>query len=340
MAKIRAAIVGLGYWGPNLARNLQISEEFELVALCDAAEGRLAKVGQNFPWAARFTDFSAMLSQAQPELVVVATPVGSHHGLATQALQAGAHVLCEKPLAATVEEAASLIETATRCNRQLFVDHTFVYTGAVRKVRELYSSGRLGQLFYVDSVRVNLGLFQPDVDVIWDLAPHDLSIFGYVLGRRALSVQARGSSHNPRGFADVAHVSVEYEDGLTAHMHLSWLSPVKIRRMIWPGTQSSLIYDDIEPSEKIKIYDHGVNFDVADLETRKQVQVSYRRGDVWVPALDSQEALAVELREVATAIRGGAAPAGTHEQGFQVIRILDAMSRSLRQGGQSVAVGG
>jgi predicted dehydrogenase len=338
MNRIRAAVVGLGYWGPNLARNLQVSDDYELVGLCDQVPGRLSKVGENYPWAKRFASLPEMLKETKPEVVVIATPVASHHASVKTALEAGCNVLCEKPLASTVAQAAEIVEMAARLNLRLFVDHTFTYTGAVRSIRDLYNSRKLGDLFYVDSVRVNLGLFQPDVDVIWDLAPHDLSILHYVINRKVLSVRAHGSSHNPRHLADVAYVSVEYEGGLEAHMHLSWLSPVKVRRMIFSGTGSSAIYDDLEPSEKVKVYDHGVSFEVADVEARKQVLVNYRRGDMRAPAVDNKEALGVEIREIAQALRAGALPPAMGEDGLAVVRILEATSKSLATDGTRVTL--
>jgi len=338
MKRITAAVVGLGYWGPNLARNFQVSDDYRLVGLCDPIPARLAKVGENYPWAKRFSSVPELLESEQPDLVAIATPVASHHGLAKLALEAGSHVLCEKPLAATVAEATDLLQTAARMQRHLFVDHTFTYTSAVRKLRELFNSHRLGDLFYVDSVRINLGLFQPDIDVIWDLAPHDVSIVDYVVGCRVRHVSAVGSSHNPRGIADVAYLSLEYDNGLMAHLHLSWLSPVKVRRMIFSGTSSSAIYDDLEPSEKIKVYDHGVDFEVSDLETRQQVLVNYRRGDMHAPALDNKEALAVQMREVAAALRGGPVPTAAAEDGLEVVRVLDVASRSLAAGGTRLEV--
>jgi predicted dehydrogenase len=271
-------------------------------------------------------------------MVAVCTPVASHAALVTQALESGAHVLCEKPLAATVAEATQIVELAKKKERRLFVDHTFQYTGAVRAIRDMYAKGTLGELFYVDSVRINLGLFQPDVDVIWDLAPHDLSILNFVIGKKPISVQATGSSHNPRGFADVAYLDVRYSDNVTAHLHLSWLSPVKVRRMIFSGTKSSIIYDDLEMSEKIKIYDHGVTFDVSDIETRKQVLVNYRRGEMRAPALDNKEALGVELKELAAAVRGNNAPVATGDEGLEVVRILEAAQASLKKDGARIAL--
>jgi len=336
MNKIRAAVVGLGYWGPNLARNLQAAGDYELCALCDQVPARLERTLQSYPWAKSYTDFKTMLDNEKPELVAVATPVAHHYSLARLALEAGCHVLLEKPMTATIEESEALIELANKKGVKLFVDHTFTYTSAIRRIKELYATGKLGELLYVDSVRINLGLFQPDVDVVWDLAPHDLSILDFVLGVQPVSVQGRGSCHNPRGFADVAHVSIEYPNGLSAHLHLSWLSPVKVRKMIFPGTTASLIYDELEQSEKVKVYNHGFSFESADTETRQHVQVTYRRGDMWAPAVDASEALKVELAEIAACLRGGPTPPGTAEAGYSVVRTLSAISRSLKADGARV----
>ena len=307
--------------------------------LCDANPARLTKVGENYPWAQRFSSIDDLLKNVQSDLIAIATPVASHHGLVKTALQAGCHVLCEKPLASNLAEANDLVDTAARTARRLFVDHSFIYTGAVRALRELYKSQTLGDLYYVDSVRINLGLFQPDVDVIWDLAPHDVSIIDYIVGSRVRRVSAVGSSHNPRGTADVSYLTLEYENGLVSHLHLSWLSPVKMRRMIFAGTKSSAIYDDLEPSEKVKIYDHGVDFEVSDLEVRKQVLVNYRRGDMRAPALDNKEALATEMREIAAALRGGSVVPATGNEGLQGVRVLDAATRSFASGGAPIELG-
>jgi len=337
MSQIKAAVVGLGYWGPNLARNLQASRAFDLVGLCDTDPKRLARIGELYPWARAHTSLSSLLADP-PELVVIATPVRSHYELALAALEAGCHVLCEKPLASTAAEAAVLIDTAARRGLKLFVDHTFPFTGSVREIRRQYAAGVLGELFYIDSVRINLGLFQPDVDVIWDLAPHDLSIVQYVVGSPIKTVHVTASTHNPRGLVDVAYLHLEMESQISAHVHLSWLSPVKVRRMIFSGTKSSLIYDDIEPTEKIKIYDHGVSFDVTDVEARKQVLVNYRRGEMRAPAIDNSEALAAELVEIAAALRGQPSTAATGEDGLAIVKVLEASGRSLATGSSRVAI--
>ena len=336
MSKIKSAVIGLGYWGPNLARNFQASGDFELVGLCDWEAKRLERVGAGYPMAQTFTDLSELLSKARPELVAIATPVATHYSLVKASLEAGCHVLCEKPLAATAKEAEELVELAAKKGRSLFVDHTFTYTGSVRTIRDLYRAGGLGDLFYVDSVRINLGLFQPDVDVFWDLAPHDLSILNYVIGQKVVSVRAVGTCHNPRNFSDVGYLDLTYASGLTAHLHLSWLSPVKVRRMIFSGSKSSLIFDDLEMSEKIKIYDQGVSFDIADVEHRRQVLVNYRKGDMHAPAVGNGEALATELAEISGHIRGTTKAAAMGEDGLEIVRILEASTESLARDGARV----
>lgn len=338
MSKIKSAVVGLGYWGPNLARNFQASGDFELIGLCDREIKRLERVGSGYPMAQKFTELSEMLIKAKPELVAIATPVATHYSLVKASLEAGCHVLCEKPLASTTKEAEELVEIAAKKQCNLFVDHTFTYTGAVRIIRDLYKAGGLGDLFYVDSVRINLGLFQPDVDVFWDLAPHDLSILNYVIGQKVASVRAAGTCHNPRNFNDVGYLDITYTSGLTAHLHLSWLSPVKVRRMIFSGSKSSLIFDDLEMSEKIKIYDQGVSFDVTDVEQRRQVLVNYRKGDMRAPAVGNEEALSTELTEIAGHIRGTNKAAAIGEDGLEIIRILEACKESLARDGARVGL--
>lgn len=338
MNKIKAAVVGLGYWGPNLARNFQTSDDYELVGLCDTDAKRVEKVGAPYPTAKGSTSFADMLAQSKPDLVAVCTPVAAHHPLVKLALEAGCHVLCEKPLASSVAESEELVELARKRERKLFVDHTFTYTGAVRWTRDHYASGSLGDMLYIDSVRINLGLFQPDVDVVWDLAPHDLSIVTYIVGKKVIGVQATGTSHNPRGLNDVAYLDLRFEGGVSAHLHLSWLSPVKVRRMIFAGTKSSVIYDDLEMSEKIKVYDHGVSFDVKDIEARKQVLVNYRRGEMRAPALDNKEALGTELREIAAVLRGGEGQVATGEDGLEIVRVLEAAETSLKHDGARIAL--
>ena len=334
---LQAAVVGLGYWGPNLARNFSASGDFRLSGLCDASPARLMAAAALYPSAVATNNIDELLA-GRPDLVAIATPVSSHYELARRCLEAGSHVLVEKPFTATVEEGEKLLALAEKTGLKLFVDHTFLFTGAVEEMKRQVSSGSLGDLLYVDSVRINLGLFQPDVDVIWDLAPHDLSILQYLVGRLPNTVAAIGTSHNPRGTADVAYLHLDYGDGLTAHLHLSWLSPVKVRRMFFAGTKESLIFDDLDQDMKIKLYDHGVAFDVTDLDTRRQVMVSYRKGDMRAPSISSSEALKVLMSDVAGAIRGLSVSKANGAAGLDVVRILEAAARSLANGGGAQAI--
>jgi len=333
---ICAAVGGLGYWGPNLARNLSAEPAVELVALCDSDPARRERVGSTYPAARGFASQAELLSERPPDLLAIATPVASHRDLAIEALRAGCHVLVEKPLALSVAEAEQILGTAQSAGRRVFVDHTFLFTGAVSEIARQVREGALGELHYVDSVRIALGLFQPDIDVIWDLAPHDLAILDHVLGRPPRSVRALGSTHNPRGFADVAYLHLDYGADLHAHLHLSWLSPVKVRRMIFSGVRQSLIYDDLEPAEKVKLYGHGVDFDVGDFEARREVLINYRKGDMRAPALPVTEALAVQVRHIAGVLLEGREPIAPGESGLSVVRVLEAASRSLGSGGEPV----
>jgi predicted dehydrogenase len=334
---LRAAVVGLGYWGPNLARNFSASTDFSLAGVCDTNPVRLKTAAVLYPSAIASGSLDELLA-ATPDLVAIATPVASHYELARRCLEAGSHVLVEKPLTATVRESESLLALAEKVGRKVFVDHTFLFTGAVEEMKRQMDSRNLGDLLYVDSVRINLGLFQPDVDVIWDLAPHDLSILQYLVGRLPNTVAAIGTSHNPRGTVDVAYLHLDYGGALTAHLHLSWLSPVKVRRMFFAGTKQSLIFDDLDQDMKIKLYDHGVAFDVTDEATRRQVMVSYRKGDMRAPSISSSEALAVLMKDVAGAIRGLSVSRANGAAGLDVVRILEAAAQSLANGGGAQAV--
>jgi predicted dehydrogenase len=334
---IRAAVVGLGYWGPNLARNFSASTAYQLVGLHDADPARLAKAARHYPGATPTASLEDLFL-LKPDLVAVAVPVAAHYEVARRALEAGSHVLVEKPLTATVEEGLQLLQLAERCRKRVFVDHTYVFTGAVQEMKRQVESGALGEMLYVDSVRINLGLFQPDVDVVWDLAPHDVSILQCLFGRLPRTVAAMGSSHNPSGTADVAYLHLDYGEGLTAHLHLSWLSPVKVRRMILAGTRQSLIFDDLDQDAKIKLYDHGVGFDLTDVESRRRLLVSYRKGDMRAPAVAPSEALAVQLDEIAQVLGTGSPSRATGEDGLAVVRVLEAASISLKNSGHPCPV--
>lgn len=333
---IRIGVIGCGYWGPNLIRNFHDNDRSAVAMVCDLDPAKLARATRFAPTAQTTTDVATMLA-SDIDAVVIATPVSSHYELALAALEAGKHVLIEKPMAATSVQCARLIEEATRRGLVLMVDHTFVYTGAVRKIRELIQNGDLGQVYYYDSVRVNLGLFQHDVDVLWDLAVHDLSIIEYVLGRHPVAVSASGVSHVAGSPANLAFLTLFFDDETVAHVNANWLAPVKIRRTLIGGSKKMIVYDDLEPSEKIKIYDKGITVAEQDEEIYKML-IGYRVGDMWAPVLDSVEALRREADHFLDCIENRQRPETDGAMGQRVVEILEAASQSMRERGQPVAL--
>lgn len=333
---IRIGVIGCGYWGPNLIRNFHDNDRSAVAMVCDLDPAKLARATRFAPTAQTTTDVATMLT-SDIDAVVIATPVSSHYELALAALEAGKHVLIEKPMAATSVQCARLIEEATQRGLVLMVDHTFVYTGAVRKIRELVQNGDLGQVYYYDSVRVNLGLFQHDVDVLWDLAVHDLSIIEYVLGRHPVAVSASGVSHVTGSPANLAFLTLFFDDETVAHVNANWLAPVKIRRTLIGGSKKMIVYDDLEPSEKIKIYDKGITVAEQDEEIYKML-IGYRVGDMWAPNLDSVEALRRETDHFLDCIENRQRPETDGAMGQRVVEILEAASLSMRERGRPVAL--
>jgi predicted dehydrogenase len=338
-------IIGCGYWGPNLLRNFSENEGAELRWMCDLDARRLEVLGRRYPSAETTRECERLFADPRLDAVVISTPVGTHYQFARAALEAGKHVLLEKPLTPSVREAEELIALAERRGLTLMVDHTFIYTGAVRKIKEIVEGGELGELLYFDSTRINLGLFQPDINVVWDLAPHDLSIMDYILGRPALSVSATGSCHIERGIENIAYVMLRFADDFIAHFHFNWLAPVKIRRTLIAGSRKMIVYDDIEPVEKVRIYDSGVtasrNAATEDArEARYSTLVSYRTGDVWAPKLDTTEALRYVCEEFLDAIRERRAPLTDGHAGLRVVRLLEAAQRSIKLDGAPVKLPG
>ena len=333
---IRVAIVGAGYWGPNLIRNFLACPGTKLVAVCDRDRVRLEKVLAAYPGVETVDNFDRLLSREDIDAIVIATPVGTHAPLAIAALKAGKHVLVEKPLASSVRDAEAMVAAAKEAARVLMVDHTFIYSGPVRKIKEIVDSGDLGDIYYVDSVRINLGLFQHDVNVVWDLAPHDLSIMDYLIGRLPKSLSAFGTCHTDAasGIEDVAYLNLDFGDGLLASFHVNWLSPVKIRSFLIGGSRKGLVYNDLSPDEKVKVYDRGITVSL-DEETRRGVIMGYRTGDVWSPQIDQYEPLQAMVRHFAECIRDGTTPVTDGEAGLRVVRILEAAQRSIKaQGGR------
>jgi len=333
---IKVGLIGYGYWGPNLARNLADTEGVELAAIAEARPDRREAAARHHQGTTMVADAADLIARDDLDAVVIATPLHTHYALAAAAIERGRHVLIEKPLAASKKEAESLAELADKHGVRLMVDHTFVYTGAVRTIRGLVDSGQLGDLLYLDSVRVNLGLFQQDTNVIWDLAAHDLSIMDYLVDARPVAVSADGTALAGFDRENVAYVTVHFDTGFLAHFHVNWLAPVKIRQMLFGGRQRMLVYDDMDPSEKVRVYDKGVNLDVVDDQTRRQILVSYRTGDMYAPKLDRREALTLVAREFADAIAERRTPLTGAAAGIRVVSLLEAAERSLRSEGSRI----
>jgi predicted dehydrogenase len=332
---IGIGVVGYGYWGPNLVRNFVEVPEATVVSVSDMNAKRLDQVSTRYPSVETTTRFQDLLYDSRIDAVAIATPVSTHFELAMQALRAGKHVLVEKPLATTSEQAIRLIEEAARRNLVLMVDHTFVYTGAVRKIKELVESNRLGDIYYYDSARINLGLFQHDVNVLWDLAVHDLSIMDYVLPSQPRAVCATGINHVSGEPANIAYLTLFFDGSLIAHIHVNWLSPVKVRRTLIGGSQNMIVYDDLEPSEKIKVYDRGIAIN-NHTENLYQMLIGYRTGDIWSPQLDSTEALRAEAQHFIQCIEQGGRPTTDGETGLRVVEILEAATQSMARRGRLV----
>lgn len=342
MTTTSIGVIGCGYWGPNLIRNFAEHDAARLRWICDRDPIRLEKIGRRYPQAQTTDDIDRLLGDPHLDAVCIATPVATHYDFALRALRAGKHVLVEKPFTRSVREAEELVAAAERARLTLMVDHTFVYTGAVRKIDELVSQGELGELLYFDSVRINLGLFQSDVNVVWDLAPHDLSVMERVVGRAPVALTATGSCHVEPGRENIAYVQLRFDDSFIANFHFNWLSPVKIRRTLLAGSRRMIVYDDIEPTEKIRVYDSGVDArrDLArdDKEAAYQTLVSYRTGDVWVPKLDATEALRYVCAEFLDSIRDRRAPLTDGCAGLRSVRLLEAAQTSIDNGGKLISL--
>jgi predicted dehydrogenase len=333
---IRIGVIGYGYWGPNLVRNLMETEGAHVVSCADLRPDRRALAQRRYPTLKVVDDADAIIDDAALDAVVIATPLSTHHEFAKRAVQQGKHVLIEKPMARTAAEAEELIELADAQGVVLMVDHTFIYTGAVRRMKELLTTGELGELYYFDSVRVNLGIFQRDTDVLWDLAPHDLSILTHLIPRRPKYVAAVGADHVGQGFADMVYLTISFDNSFLAHVHVNWLSPVKVRQTLIGGNRRMLVYDDMEPTEKVRVYDSGIN--VTTQEGIYATLVDYRTGDMWAPKLDVREALLVECAHFIDCVRFKKMPWTGGAAGLAVVRLLEAASKSLAAKGRRMAV--
>ena len=330
---VRVAVIGYGYWGPNIVRNFHGLENAQVVAVCDKNPKALRRVGRTYPGLDVTSDFSAVLRSPDVDAVAVVTPVWTHYELAKAALENGKHVFVEKPFTSTARQAEELIELADRKNLKIMVDHTFLFNGAVRKIREIVEAGTLGPLYYFDSTRVNLGLFQHDVSVVWDLAPHDLSIMDDIIKERPEAVVATGGNHL-NGHADMAFITIYFPRNIVAHINVNWLSPVKVRTTLIGGKDKMLVWNDLEADEKIKIYDKGVQ--ITNGEGVYDLLVSYRSGDVWAPKCDQAEALTVELEHFIDCILNDRTPLNDGNAGLRVVRLLEAAEKSLKERGKLI----
>jgi predicted dehydrogenase len=332
---IGIGVVGYGYWGPNLVRNFMADPDTRLVAVCDLSAERLGDVALLYPGVSTTTNPEDIFKNPEIDAVAIATPVASHFELAMNALRAGKHVLVEKPIASNSGDASRLIDEAARRNLVLLVDHTFVFTGAVQKIRDVIREDSFGKLQYYDSTRVNLGLFQRDVNVMWDLAVHDLSIMDFVVSDKPVAVSATGLSHVPGQPANVAFLTLFFDSDVIGHVNVSWLSPVKIRRTLVGGRKRMIVYDDLETSEKVKIYDKGITVTETPDDVRKLL-ISYRTGDLWSPKVSDTEALRLEVAHFRRCIEGSETALTPGECGLAIVRMLEAADRSMGQRGAAV----
>jgi predicted dehydrogenase len=334
---IGVGIIGYGYWGPNLLRNFNEFRGSRVIAVSDLKSSRLAVAKKACPFIKRTKNFLELIYDKQVSAVAVATPVSTHYELGMLALKAGKHLLMEKPLALSTKQCLALIREAKKRKLVLLVDHTLIYTGAVQKIRELIKKGTLGKIYYYDSVRVNFGLFQDDVSVIWDLAVHDLSIMDYLLGKTPCMVSATGVKNIPGKPENIAYLTLYFKDKLISHTHVNWLAPVKIRRTLIGGSRKMVVYDDLEPDEKIKLYDRGIAA-FSNSEIRHKMLVGYRTGDMLSPKLDTTEALRSEVEHFIDCIKNKKTPITDGESGLRVVKILEAAAISIKRQGCPVKI--
>lgn len=336
---LNIGVIGYGYWGPNVARNFHAVAGANLVAVSDISEKRLGLAQNQFPFIKVMKDPLDLIRSKDVDALAIVTPVFAHFEMAKEALLAGKHIFVEKPFTATSDQARELIDLAARKGLKIMVDHTFLFTGAVRKIKDVIDSGELGKLLFYDSVRVNLGLFQHDINVIWDLAPHDLSIMTHVIDKKPVALAAHGSAHFEGRYEDIAYVNVEFEgNGFMAHFHVNWLSPVKIRQTLISGDKKMLVWDDLNPDEKVKIYDRGVDVKSANggKDGIHELLVSYRSGDVHIPKLEGTEALKAEAQYFVECVEKSQEPFNNGQAGLQVVRLLEAADESIKRGGQRI----
>lgn len=340
---LNIGVIGYGYWGPNVARNFHAAAGANLTAVSDVLEKRLVLAQNQYPFIKVLKDPMELIRSTDVDAVAIVTPVFAHFEMAKAALLAGKHVFVEKPFTSTSAQARELIDIAAKKGLKIMVDHTFLFTGAVKKIKQVIDSGELGRLLFYDSVRINLGLFQHDINVIWDLAPHDLSIMAHLIDKKPVALSAHGSVHFEGKYEDIAYVCIGFEgNGFLAHFHVNWLSPVKIRQTLISGDKKMLVWDDLDPDEKVKIYDRGVDVKSSNGGKNKngihELLVSYRSGDVHIPKLEGTEALKAEAQYFVQCIEKNDEPFNNGQAGLQVVRLLEAADESLKNGGKRITL--
>ncbi len=331
---MKIAVVGFGYWGPNLVRNFSNTPNCQVKYVVDQDLHQHNRIKRLYPSVQTTSDLNAILSDPEVEAIVVATPVYTHYPIARQSLEHGKHVLLEKPMTSSTQQAELLMDLAEEKDLVLMVDHTYLYTAAVQKIKELTENGTIGNIQYIDSTRINLGLFQRDVNVLWDLAPHDISICDYLMDAAPVSVQAVGVSHTANSLENIAYLTLYYPDNRIAHFNCSWISPVKIRHMLIGGDEKMIVFNDLEATEKIRIYDKG--YKVLPESDRNQILVDYRVGDIAIPKLPQTEALAGMASDFVRACTAGTLPISDSKSGLTVVKILEAASKSIKNDGQKI----
>jgi predicted dehydrogenase len=330
---VHVGVIGCGYWGPNLIRNFVACEKTRLVWACDLDVTRLDRVLKPYPEVKPTTDLADLLTDKFLDAVAIATPVHTHFAIASACLESGKHILVEKPFAASVKEGEALLALASSKGLHILCDHTFCYTGAVLKIKEIIQSKELGELYYFDAVRINLGLFQQDINVIWDLAPHDVSILDFIFDQPPVYASAHGISHARNKIENIAYITLGYANDFIAHFHVNWLSPVKIRRTIIGGSEKMLVWDDLDQADKIKIYDKGIEINEEEHEEKRRLLVSYRSGDMYAPHIERTEALSLLVKEFAQSIEEDRPGRTDGKAGIRVLRVLEAAQKSIKAGG-------
>jgi len=335
---IKVGVIGCGYWGPNLVRNFVNNEKIQVKTVCDLEEKKLNNIKRIYPFVDTTKNAADIMKDNEIDAVAIATPSFTHHELGKAALENGKHVLIEKPMTVTSDEGKELVDLAEKNNKTILVDHTFIFTAAVEKIKEIYDSGELGDILYYDSVRINLGLFQPDINVVWDLAPHDLSIMNYILNKNFKKVTAIGISHAYPNIENVAYMTVHFEENIIAHFHFNWLAPVKMRMTLIGGSKKMIVYDDMEPTDKVKIYDKGIELKSTPSknvpEEMYKYLIGYRIGDIYIPKIDHTEALKAEVSHFVDCIENNKKPVTDGEFGLGVVKILEAAQRSIKNDGR------